>query len=571
MTSTDPSHIPSGTAAPAARESTAIDRIAEDYFDRYVALRPVVATVYGVPGHDGEMDDLSPAGLQAAADLRREALAALDGAPVADDVDAVTVSAMRERLGLANEIHDAGLEAMQLNVLSSPLQGLREIFDLMPTETDEQWDTLAERLGRVVDGLAGYRESLRWAADRGLVTPQRQAQAGVEQCEELVGPESFFAGLPRRAEQVPGVSTATVQRLSRAADAAMAGYADFAQFIRQELLPVAPAKDACGLPTYQLWSRYFLGATVDLPETYRWGLAEVDRIDAQMRQVAEQIRPGASVLEAMDHLDADPAYRLEGTDALQAWMQDRADEAITNLADHHFDIPEPVRTIECRIAPTTTGGIYYTSPNDDFSRPGRMWWSVPKGVTTFGTWRELTTVYHEGVPGHHLQVGQTTYRRELLNRWRRQDCWASGHGEGWALYAEQLMADLGYLDDPGMRMGLLASQALRASRVVIDIGVHCELPAPAEVGGGDWTYDKAWAYLTAHSGMDEMTRRFELDRYLGWPGQAPSYKVGQRLWEQLRDEVARRQGESFSLKAFHRRALDVGGVGLDTLREAMLR
>jgi uncharacterized protein (DUF885 family) len=199
-----------------------------------------------------------------------------------------------------------------------------------------------------------------------------------------------------------------------------------------------------------------------------------------------------------------------------------------------------------------------------------MWWSVPRGVTHFGTWRELTTVYHEGVPGHHLQVAQTAARRELLNRWRRHLCWVSGHGEGWALYAEWLMADLGYMGDPGNYMGLLDGQSLRAARVVIDIGVHCGFEAPAEVGGGPWTYEKAWGYLDAHANQGEAQMRFELDRYLGWPGQAPSYKVGERIWLGLRDEVAAREGDAFSLKAFHRRALDIGSVGLDVLRGALL-
>ena len=133
------------------------------------------------------------------------------------------------------------------------------------------------------------------------------------------------------------------------------------------------------------------------------------------------------------------------------------------------------------------------------------------------------------------------------------------------------MAELGYMDDPGNRMGWLAGQSLRAARVVIDIGVHCGFDAPDEVGGGAWDYDKAWAYLTRYGFMDEKILRFELNRYLGWPGQAPSYKLGERLWLQLRDEVKQREGDAFDLKAFHRRALDIGGVGLDTLRSAVLQ
>ncbi len=289
-----------------------------------------------------------------------------------------------------------------------------------------------------------------------------------------------------------------------------------------------------------------------------------------MREVAEQIEPGATIEQAIAALDEDPQYQLESPGALKAWMQSAADEAIGAMADTHFDIPETIRQIECMIAPSHTGIIYYTGPSEDFTRPGRMWWSVPAGVSTFTTWRELTTVYHEGVPGHHLQIAQTILRQDTLNRWRRLACWNSGHGEGWALYAEWLMSDLGYLDDPGMRMGLFDAQSLRAARVVIDIGVHCEFEAPAEVGGGPWTYTKAWAYLNNHVNMAEDVVRFELDRYLGYPGQAPSYKVGERLWLELREEVKRREGDDFSLAAFHRRALDLGGVGLDVLRSAVL-
>ena len=211
------------------------------------------------------------------------------------------------------------------------------------------------------------------------------------------------------------------------------------------------------------------------------------------------------------------------------------------------------------------------SPSDDFTRPGRMWWSVPADVTTFSTWREKTTVYHEGVPGHHLQVAQTVYRSELLNRWRRLESWVSGHGEGWALYAERLMADLGCMDDPGNRMGLLDGQSMRAARVVIDIGVHCGFEAPAEVGGSDWTYDKAWRFLSAHANMAEGFLRYELDRYLGWPGQAPSYKVGERIWLDSRAAAQARHGSAFDLKAFHTAALDLGSLGLDPLQAALGR
>jgi uncharacterized protein (DUF885 family) len=287
----------------------------------------------------------------------------------------------------------------------------------------------------------------------------------------------------------------------------------------------------------------------------------------EQESIAREILPGASVAEAVAHLEADPSRRLVGTDALQRWMQETSDEAVAELGATQFDIPEEIRALECLIAPTREGGIYYTGPSDDFTRPGRMWWSVPEGVTEFDTWREKTTVYHEGVPGHHLQIGQAVVNRRQLNTWRRQLAGTSGHAEGWALYAERLMQELGYLDDPADRLGMLDGQRMRAARVVLDIGVHLGKPRPD--GAGPWTAEYAFEFMGANVNMPPEFVRFEVHRYLGWPGQAPSYKVGQRIWEQLRDEVRRREGEGFDIRSFHSRALALGGVGLDTLRGAL--
>jgi uncharacterized protein (DUF885 family) len=300
----------------------------------------------------------------------------------------------------------------------------------------------------------------------------------------------------------------------------------------------------------------------------------VIRISEEMRLVAGKIVPGGSVAEAVAALDADPARRILGRDALRAWMQEFADATIAELHGTHFDIPEPARRIECMIAPTSDGGIYYTGPSEDWMRPGRMWWALADGVEEFSTWREVTTIYHEGVPGHHLQSAQAVFDRERLNRWQRLMCWVSGHGEGWALYAERLMDELGYLTDPGNKLGMLDSQLLRAARVVVDLGIHLELPIPADSPwhpGEIWTAELAWEFLRARVQVEEQLLRFELDRYLGWPGQASSYKLGERIWLQARDDARRRKGSAFDLKEFHRQALALGSIGLDPLREALAR
>jgi uncharacterized protein (DUF885 family) len=550
-----------------------VDGVAERYLDAMAAHDPLAATYMGIAGHDAELPALDPDWYAERSRLRSRALRELDTAEPVDANDRITVAAMREEIEVAEQLRALGTEESSLNNIASPLQGVRDTFDITPTGSVDDWATLAARLAAVPSALAGYVASLRYAAANGHVSARRQVESGIKQCGGNVGPDGFFGTFARNAKADDGTELPAALRadLQRAAVAAGEAYSELEAFLREELLPQAPEADAIGREAYEPHSRHFLGARINPEETYAWGQEELARITTLMQQTADRIKPGASVPEAIEFLEGDASRRLDGTAALQEWMQRTSDAAVEALADTHFDIPEPIRRLECRIAPTHDGGIYYTGPSDDLvTRPGRMWWAPPEGVTTFNTWRELTTVYHEGVPGHHLQVAQTVYRRELLNRWRRLASWVSGHGEGWALYAEKLMADLGFLDDPADFLGMLDGQSMRAARVVLDIGIHCELPAPAEVGGGDWTYEKAYQFLDAHVNMAEGFKRFELDRYLGWPGQAPSYKVGERLWLQIRDEVHQREGDGFDLKAFHRRALDIGSVGLDVLRSALL-
>ncbi|MGE0216048.1 DUF885 domain-containing protein [Mycolicibacterium sp.] len=540
-----------------ARRSTATDAVAERYLATMAALDPCAATESGITGYDDQITDYSPAGVQARAEAARAALRELDEVELVDDVDVVTAAAMRERLGVALARHDAGLDLGELNVIASPLQTMRDVFDLMPTETVEDWAVISRRLGQIPQRVAGYAEALRAAVAAGHAPAARQVRRGVDQADQI---QRLFVDMVSDADLD---DAALRQELIRHAEAAADAYLGLAAVLRDDVGPHARAVDGCGREAYQLLSRNFLGADVDLDEAYHWGLESLTNIVAEQNSIADRLYPGATAAEALRRLDDEPRYLIHGTEALQRWMQDLSDRAVDALADTHFDIAAPLRRLECRIAPTHTGGIYYTGPSEDLTRPGRMWWSVPRGVTTFHTWQETTTVFHEGVPGHHLQIGRAVVLAEELNRWRRLGCWVSGHGEGWALYAERLMAELGWLDDAGNRMGMLDAQRFRAARVVIDIGVHCGLTAP---DGGTWDAERAWAFLQAHSAMAEQNLRYELDRYLGWPGQAPSYAIGQRIWQQLRDETLAR---GVSLKDFHSRALDLGGLPLEVLQKAL--
>ncbi len=552
----------------AQRTPTPIDTIADAWVDTAAELSPGLATYIGRFEYNDRLDDLSPEGAERGYEAAKAALSSLEAAEPVDDVDVVTKADLAGDLRLLIELHEAGSHLRDVNVIASPAQDIRSTFDLMPTDTVDDWSVVSARLKAVPAAIEGYIETLRSGIAQGTVPARRQVTEVVTQIARYTADNGFFATFAGDAAPAEGNLPASLARdLTDNANAARVAYDALASFLGTELAPEAAENDAVGRDLYALHSRRFLGAVIDLDETYEWGIEELARMVAEQESIANEIKAGASVEEAVAFLEADESRKLHGTEALQKWMQETSDRAVAELGKTHFDIPEPIKRLECMIAPTNEGGIYYTGPTDDFSRPGRMWWSVPEGVTSFDTWRELTTVYHEGVPGHHLQIAQAVYNRSELNSWRRLLAGSSGHAEGWALYAERLMEQLGYLDDPADRLGMLDGQRMRAARVVLDIGVH--LGKPRLDGAGTWDASYALEFMRRNVNMSDEFIQFEVNRYLGWPGQAPSYKVGQRIWEQIRDDVAEREGDAFDIKRFHMRALRLGGVGLDTLRMAL--
>ena len=543
----------------------AVGELADRYVEEMAALDPCAAAEMGVAGHDAELTDYGPDGVASRAALLRGTLSQLGPAPEATAAEPFEVTVMRERLGAELALYDAGLRLGEVNVLDGSLEQLRLVFDLMDTGSEAAWENLAARLRRLPAALDRHREGILRAAADGQMAASRQVEGSAEQCALWTG---SFSELP--ADYGDGPLRQELERGAARVNQALEG---FVRFLREELAPIAPSADAAGREQYALWAAYYTGARLDLDETYAWGWDELGRIRAELAEVAERLAPGESPGAVAERLNHDPAYLVTGVDRFRGWMQELADRTLDALAGVHFDVPGVLRRLECRISPPGSGGVYYTRPSEDFSRPGRVWWSVPDGMEEFSTWRAATTIFHEGAPGHHLQLGHMVYRADRLNRYQRLACRVAGHSEGWALYAERLMAELGYLDDPGERMGMLQAQAFRAARVVMDIGMHLELAIPKGAGfheGERWTPALGRALLRECMIDDQSFLDFEIDRYLGRPGQAISYKVGERVWLDVREAARRRRADGFDLRAFHAMALDMGPMGLDTLRERLV-
>ena len=555
-----------------------IFEIADQYVEKVAAMSPFSATYMGVTGHDHEMNDFSPEASEAEAALDRAALAELESAPIEDERDRIARDAMKDSLQLALDRHSADEHFRSLSMIHSPIHSVRQIFDLMPRETEEQWANIASRMALIPEGLASYRRTLEEGLRRDLVVAKRQAQETAEQCDVWTGAAdghtSFFQGVVDAFSE-SGVASARLRSdLEAAARSADEGITDTARFLRETYIPGASEQDAVGEERYSLAARVYNGAELDLRETYQWGWEQLAWVEAEMASTAEQIAPGQGVDAARTLLETDPDRAIEGEVEFAAWMQDLQDRTIAELDGTHFDIAEPVKKIEALIAPP--GGalaMYYTPPSEDFSRPGRTWYPTG-GKTRFPLWSEVSIAYHEGVPGHHFHLGTTVALSEQLSRFQRLLGGTSGQIEGWALYAERLMGELGYLENPDYYLGMLAGQSLRSIRVIIDIGMHLELQIPAGQPfhpGECWTPELGLEFIQQKSLFPPDFVASEVSRYLGIPGQAISYKVGEREWLAAREESKIQQGPEFDLKQWHSRALSLGPMGLAQMRDEFRR
>ncbi|WP_298336926.1 DUF885 domain-containing protein [Ferrimicrobium sp.] len=546
-----------------------INELANEYLANRLQLDPILATELGIGDDPAGLPDYSATGVVAKADLDRSILAKARIIDASDD-EIVAQHLMIERLSTQLALHDAGEWMAEINVIASPQHQIKHAIDLMPRATVEDWETIAERLRRVRASLASYQQGLRLGLAQGLVASQRQVLEAARLARRTATPggPSYFEELAASYHrQLPGDH----MDFEAACQEAASAYVDLATFFEQEYLPRSTSVDGVGGDRWRLYCQLFNGATFDPQESYRWGFEELQRIRREMEIEAEKILPGAGIHAVIAHLEHDPSLVIHGADAFALWNQQVLDGAVAVLNGVHFDIPAPIQHIEAMLAPAGgAAAMYYTPPSMDLSRPGRTWYPT-QGRTEFPLWHELSTVYHEGVPGHHLQIGYATWLGERLNPFQRILGGSSGHIEGWALYAERLMDELGFFEEASYRLGMLSSQAFRAARVVIDIGLHHDYPVPHNILPGapeHWTRESAIEFLRNMAGIDVIFATSEIDRYLGWPAQATSYKLGERAWLAIREQVRRREGQDFNLKRFHHQALTMGFVGLDQLASA---
>ena len=554
-----------------------IFEIADGFVDTLSELNPIVATYLGVPGYDHLMPDFSPEASDRSNAAEKDVLRRIQTERAVTVRERRCSETVQEEMSWSIDQHELGLHYSGMNILHSPVQSLRQIFDLMPKSSTEDWENIASRMEGIDASLKSYRATLDEGIDQRKTSSKRQTAGCIEQIDTWVGEGDatpFFDGIAEAGASLEEVDDVLARRLANAATAANSAYSEFADYLRSRYMGKAKERDAVGREHYSVTSRSYNGINLNLDETYEWGWEQLRWVQSEMLKAAEQIKPGSTIDEAVEILESDPDRAIEGEDEFKEWMQNLQDSTIADMDGTHFDIAEPVKKIEALIAPP--GGalaMYYTGPSEDFSRPGRTWYPTG-GKTSFPLWREVSIAYHEGVPGHHFQIGTTMTLSDQLSRYQRLLAGTSGYVEGWALYAERLMRELGYLENPDYYMGMLDAQALRSVRVIIDIGMHLEkqIPMDSEFHPGmTWTPDLALEFMRDRVHFPADFVASEIDRYLGIPGQAISYKVGERVWLEAREKSKADKGASFDLKDWHNRALELGPMGLAQMAREMSR
>ena len=539
---------------------TAISQILDTFMEEGIKLTPIGATMLGVPGFDDQLDDFSMAGQERQMELTRKTLAALQAATPENEYDRIARDVAVERLSSELNLGESLESNILFNLIASPITRIRQVFEMMNKEKPETISNVVKRLNAIDAAFEGWKSSLEFAASKGKVNSRRQVLATVGQLETFA--KGAFQAVAKKFDSTGGNSD-----LVDAAKSAEAACADLAIWLRDVYAPKSAPADGVGEERYKMWARHFTGADLDLRDTYQWGIEQLNLINERMWVAAKKLYPDAkSLREVADRLDNDPRYTVEGEEELLKRLREFIEKAVERLDGKEFDIDPRIKNCEARLAPEgSASAAYYMGPSEDLSRPGTTWFPT-MGRKVFGWWNIVSTWYHEAVPGHHLQVATTKVNTERLNRFQRNRVWVSGYGEGWALYAERLMDELGAFEDPGYEMGYLSAQGLRAARIVVDIGMHCGYK---DFNGEIWNAESAFKLLHERALLDEISARSEVDRYLGWPGQAISYKVGERFWMDCREAAKQRLGAKFELKRFHSFALNLGPMGLDPFKREM--
>jgi uncharacterized protein (DUF885 family) len=557
---------PAAQAAATSPAIQALHRLFDEEWERSLRESPEGASYRGDPRYNDRWTDDSLAAVQAREAADRDALKRLKSV----DRDALSATDRLSYDVMAWQLERA-VERQKYQEWQRPLtqrggvQNAEGIAEVLPFATGKDYRDWLKRLegvpAMVEQATVLMREGLKARNTPPRVLMQRVTGQIAAQIVDDPSQSPFYKPFTRVPESVPAAERAALQAQARAviAERVVPAYRRFATFFEQEYLPgsretIAAADLPNGKAYYDFLAAQFTTTSLGADQIHQIGLKEVARIRAEMETIQAEVGFKGTLTQFFDHLRSDPKFfHKTPADLLQAYqaISKRIDPQLVKISRVIPRLPYGVRAIPDNIAPDTTTA-YYQGGAIDGSRAGYYYVNLYKPEVR-PTWEMMALSLHEAVPGHHFQISRAMELADMPMF--RKSGYFTAYGEGWGLYAERLGYDMGLYDDPYDRMGQLAYDMWRAVRLVVDTGMHSK----------GWSRDRAIGYFMDNAPKTRQDVVNEIDRYIGWPGQALAYKIGQLKILELRDRAREALGERFDVRDFNDAVLVTGSVPLQAL------
>ncbi len=536
------------------------NQLFEEFFENQLKESPERATSLGDYRFNGQLDDESLAAIarrHAAGDayLARIKAISADGM---DDKDRLSHDLFLRSLSQADEAYAFKNYEMPINQQGGEHTSLADLPLSMPFDSVQHYEDYVSRLHQIPRALGQTTEVLRAGERDGLMPVKFLLEKVPAQCDGIIAANPFLIPTKKFPALIPA---ADQQRLTAEITRAVQtevfpAYRQFAEFVRTEYAPHGRTTLSIeSLPDGK--ARYAFavrqGTTIDItPEAvHQIGLKEVERITAEMNALA--VKQGYKDVAAWRlAINSDPRWKPRSADQIVddfrryiAGMQPKLPQLFTLLPKQPVTV-EPMPSFQAAAA------THYSPGTPDGKRPGRVVVAVADPTSRTLVLDEAVA-YHEGIPGHHMQISDAQQLTDLP-KFRKFGFGYTAYVEGWALYAEELGKDIGFYQDPVSDYGRLDSELFRAVRLVVDTGIHNE----------GWTRQQVIDYMLAND-VNNTLAQSETDRYISWPGQALGYKMGQLKIRELRERARQQLGPRFDIKTFHDEILDGGAMPLDVL------
>jgi uncharacterized protein (DUF885 family) len=546
---------------PVAERLAAQNALFDDYYETDLRNFPERATAFGDYRYNDQLADYSLDGIRHRHETDESFLSRLKDIPSDGFSDQDQLSHDLLIRVLEQRVADFNLREyeMPINQQQGIHTGLADLPLAVPFDSVKHYEDYIARLHQIPRALSQTTEVLRAGMKDKLMPVKFLAEKIPTQCEGIITADPFL----RPTKKFPDSVSANDQKglTQEITDAVntdvIPAYKKFAEFIRFEYAPQGRAvlsitSLADGQKRYEndIYARTTTHMTSD--EIHQLGLREIDRIEAEMTAIAK--KEGFSDLAAFRaSLKTNPKYKATSAEQILDDFRHYIGQMEPKLPELFTLLPKSPVTVEAIPDFQSAAATHYVTGTPDGKRPGR----VVVATSNFAD-RSLVddeaVAYHEGVPGHHMQLS-VQQQLQGLPKFRLHGLFFNAYGEGWALYAEQLGKEVGFYQDPVSDYGRLSSELFRAVRLVVDSGIH----------GKGWSRDQVVEFMRKTGSVDEPTIQSETDRYISWPAQACSYKIGQLKFRELRERAQKELGPKFDIRKFHDEMLDGGTLPLDML------